>query len=286
MANSKFNNKVKIELAEDKKEKKTKVKSTKAKSSAKSSIKSGGSKKSKSTKKSTRKPKAESQSIKDLRNYLEQRVMQANRLAEDVDSGVYGNLEDILANARRTLPPTRKKDEELFTSNIKSEKAMMREIARMDVFEASLRNSSNDNYEQIVSSKLTNGVTSQIEEMRVNFYKGAFGGQYMKNNPDHEAYDKSRINEDFAEKAFGLYHRLVEKYQSEDFLRMLWSRDSRVTYGSESVIIAIYDMVSQGYHSDEDIMDKMSSEIESRYKEIQDMDRRFKTHADYNRFKR
>lgn len=282
MAKAKFDNKVKIELSEDKKEKKTKVKSTRAKSSAKS----GGSKKSKLTKKSTRKPKVDSQSTKDLRNYLEQRVIQANRLADDVDSGIYGNLEDILANARRTLPPIRKKDEELFSSNIKSEKAMMREIARMDVFEAALRNSSNDNYEQIVSSKLTSGVTSQIEEMRVNFYKGAFGGQYMKDNPDHEAYDKSRINEDFAEKAFGLYHRLVEKYQSEDFLRMLWSRDSRVTYGSESVIIAIYDMVSQGYHSDEDIMDKMSSEIESRYKEIQDMDRRFKTHADYNKIKR
>ena len=282
MAKAKFNNKVKIELSEDKEKKTKKVKSTKAKSS----VKSGGSKKSKSTKKSTRKPKAELQSTKDLRNYLEQRVMQANRLADDVDSGVYGNLEDIIANARRTLPPTRKKDEELFTSNIKSEKAMMREIARMDVFETSLRNSSNDNYEQIVSSKLTSGVTSQIEEMRVNFYKGAFGGQYMKDNPDHEAYDKSRINEDFAEKAFGLYHRLVEKYQSEDFLRMLWSRDSRVTYGSESVIIAIYDMVSQGYNSDEDIMNKMSSEIESRYKEIQDMDRRFKTHADYNKIKR
>lgn len=282
MARAKISNKVKIELSEDKKEKKSKVKSTKAKSSAKT----GGSKKSKSTKKSTRKPKVESQYTKDLRNYLEQRVEQANRLADDVDSGIYGNLEDIIANARRTLPPTRKKDEELFTSNIKSEKAMMREIARMDVFETSLRNSSNDNYEQIVSSKLTSGVTSQIEEMRVNFYKGAFGGQYMKDNPDHEAYDKSRINEDFAEKAFGLYHRLVEKYQSEDFLRMLWSRDSRVTYGSESVIIAIYDMVSQGYNSDEDIMDKMSSEIESRYKEIQDMDRRFKTHNDYNKLKR
>lgn len=282
MAKAKFDNKVKIELSEDKKKKTRKVKSTKVKSSAKA----GGSKKSKSTKKSTRKPKIESQSTKDLRNYLEQRVEQANRLADDVDSGIYGNLEDIIANARRTLPPTRKKDEELFTSDIKSEKAMMREIARMDVFEASLRNSSNDNYEQIVSSKLTSGITSQIEEMRVNFYKGAFGGQYMKDNSDHEAYDKSRINEDFAEKAFGLYHRLVEKYQSEDFLRMLWSRDSRVTYGSESVIIAIYDMVSQGYHSDEDIMDKMSSEIESRYKEIQDMDRRFKTHNDYNKFKR
>ena len=286
MAQAKLNNKVKIDLSEDKKEKKKSSKSTRVKSSKAS----GGSNKSKSNKKSTtkstRKPKAESQSIKDLRNYLEQRVSQANVLKEQIDYGMYGNFDTIIDNARRTLPPTRKKDEELFSANIKSEKAMMREIARIDVFEASLRNSAGDNYEEIMTSKLTNNMSSQIEEMRQSFYRGAFGGQYMKDNPDHEAYDKSRINDDFAERAFDLYHRLVQKYQSEDYLRMLWSRDSRVTYGSESVIIAIYDMVSQGYKSDEDIMNKMSEEVQTRYEQIQDMDRRFKTKEDYGKIKR
>ena len=114
-----------------------------------------------------------------------------------------------------------------------------------------------DNYEEIMTSKLTTKQSDTIEQMRQEFYKGAFGGQWMKDNDDNETYDKSRIDKDFAEKAFDLYHRLVEEYQSEDYLRMLWSRDSRVTYGSENVIIAIYDMITQGSYSDSDIMEKM-----------------------------
>ncbi len=275
MAKTKIEKNKKIKLTKDSTTKAPKAKSTKAKSSS-----SGGSKKSNSNKKST--PKSTKTS--ELKAYLEKRVEQANRLADDYEA--YTNNEFIMDNARRTLPPSRKKDEKLFSSDIKSEKAMMREIARIDVFESSIRTGYGDNYEEIITSKLTTKQSAQIDEMRQNFYKGAFGGQWMGVNDDHETYDKSRINEDFAEKAFGLYHRLVEEYQSEDFLRMLWSRDSRVTYGSESVIIAIYDMVAQGAYSEKDIMERMREEIDSRYKQIQDMDRRFKTHEDYNRFKR
>ena len=282
MAKAKINSTNTVKLTKDSSDKKKKVKSTKAKTGSKS----GGSSKSKSTKKTVKstKPKVESESVKELRRYLEERVMQANKMVEDYQA--YGNSPSILENARRTLPPSRRKDEDLFSSEIKSEKAIMREIARMDVFESSVRVQMGDNYEEIMTSKLTPNMTSQIAEMRESFYKGAFGGQWMGVNEDHETYDKSRINEDFAERAFGLYHRLVEKYQSEDFLRMLWSRDTRVTYGSESVIIAIYDMVTQGRNSDEDIMNKMSDEIQKRYEEIQDMDRRFKTKDDYHRIKR
>lgn len=277
MVKSKIDKNKKVKLTKDSTIKSPKVKSTKAKSSP-----SGRSKSSKSNKSSK---STKTAAVKtELQKYLEQRVEQANRMAEDYEA--YTNNEFILDNARRTLPPSRKKDAELFSSDIKTEKAIMRELARIDVFESSIRTGYGDNYEEIVSSKLTTKQTSQIEEMRQNFYKGAFGGQWMSVNDDHETYDKSRINEDFAEKAFGLYHRLVEEYQSEDYLRMLWSRDSRVTYGSENVIIAIYDMIAQGSYSEGDIMDKMRNEIEERYKQIQDMDRRFKTHDDYNRFKR
>lgn len=276
-----FKDKTKIKMASDKKSKPAKVKSTKAKTGGSSS---SGSKKSKSTKAKTTKPKSTREVNPDLRRYLEERVEQANRLADDY--WAYANNEFIINNARRTLPPNRKKDEELFSADIKTEKAIMREIARMDVFESSIRTSIGDNYEEIMTSKLTTKQSDTIEQMRQEFYKGAFGGQWMKSNDDNETYDKSRIDKDFAEKAFDLYHRLVEEYQSEDYLRMLWSRDSRVTYGSENVIIAIYDMITQGSYSDSDILEKMREKIEDKYKEIQDMDRRFKTHEDYNRFKR
>lgn len=276
-----FKDKTKIKMTLEKKSKSPKAKSTKAKTGGSSS---SGSKNSKSTKAKTTKPKSTREVNPDLRRYLEERVEQANRLADDY--WAYANNEFIINNARRTLPPSRKKDEELFSADIKTEKAIMREIARMDVFESSIRTSIGDNYEEIMTSKLTTKQSDTIEQMRQEFYKGAFGGQWMKNNDDNETYDKSRIDKDFAEKAFDLYHRLVEEYQSEDYLRMLWSRDSRVTYGSENVIIAIYDMITQGSYSDSDILEKMREKIEDKYKEIQDMDRRFKTHEDYNRFKR
>ena len=276
-----FKDKTKIKMTSDKKSKSTKAKSTKAKTGGSSS---SGSKNSKSTKTKTSKPKSTKAVNPDLRRYLEERVEQANRLADDY--WAYANNEFIINNARRTLPPSRKKDEELFSADIKTEKAIMREIARMDVFESSIRTSIGDNYEEIMTSKLTTKQSDTIEQMRQEFYRGAFGGQWMMVNDDNETYDKSRIDKDFAEKAFDLYHRLVEEYQSEDYLRMLWSRDSRVTYGSENVIIAIYDMITQGSYSDSDILEKMREKIEDKYKEIQDMDRRFKTHEDYNRFKR
>lgn len=281
MAKSDIENKSKVKLSTNKKPKSTKAKSSKTKTGGSSS---SGVKKSKSTKSKKTTPKSTKAVSSELKRYLEQRVEQANRMADDYEA--YTNNEFIMDNARRTLPPSRKKDEKLFSADIKTEKAIMREIARIDVFESSIRTGYGDNYEEIMTSKLTTKQSDTIEQMRQEFYKGAFGGQWMGVNDDHETYDKSRINEDFAEKAFGLYHRLVEEYQSEDFLRMLWSRDSRVTYGSESVIIAIYDMVSQGSYSEKDIMEKMREEIESRYKQIQDMDKRFKTHEDYNRFKR
>ena len=279
MAKSELDSKKKVKISSMASGKQEKAKSTKAKAGGSA----GGSTKTKKKTKSTRQ-KVESDSLKELRKYLEKRVEQANRMADDYEA--YTNNEFIMDNARRTLPPSRKKDEKLFTADIKTEKGIMREIARMDVFESAIRTGYGDDYEEIMTSKLTTKQSNTIDEMRQNFYKGAFGGQWMGVNDDHETYDKSRINEDFATRAFDLYHRLVEEYQSEDYLRMLWSRDSRVTYGSENVIIAIYDMVAQGYSTDADIIEKMRKELDTRYQEIQDMDRRFKTNEDYHRIKR
>ena len=136
-----FKDKTKIKMTSDKKSKSTKAKSTKAKTGGSSS---SGSTKSKSTKAKTTKSKSTREVNPDLRRYLEERVEQANRLADDY--WAYANNEFITNNARRTLPPSRKKDEKLFSADIKTEKAIMREIARMDVFESSIRTSIGDNY--------------------------------------------------------------------------------------------------------------------------------------------
>lgn len=251
MAQAKIKTKAKIKLADTNTSNKKKAKSTKSKST--------NSSKSTSQNKKPQKPKESNRSrerrlarqrLDKLQTQLAKRVREANEIVEEY--GDYEHLQPIFADARRTLPPTRKNSEELFTTDIKSEKSMMREIARIDVFEAQVRGRRDDYYEEDIIGKstkrpLTQEQADRVTQMRRNFYKGAFGGQWMRKNDDGETYDKSRIVKEFAEEAFSIYSHLTET-TSEDYIKMLWNKKlGKSQYESESLIIAIYDMVSMGY---------------------------------------
>lgn len=251
MAQAKIKAKAKIKLADTNTSNKKKAKSTKSKST--------NSSKSTSQNKKPQKPKESNRSrerrlarqrLDKLQTQLAKRVREANEIVEEY--GDYEHLQPIFADARRTLPPTRKNSEELFTTDIKSEKSMMREIARIDVFEAQVRGRRDDYYEEDIIGKstkrpLTQEQADRVTQMRRNFYKGAFGGQWMRKNDDGETYDKSRIVKEFAEEAFSIYSHLTET-TSEDYIKMLWNKKlGKSQYESESLIIAIYDMVSMGY---------------------------------------
>lgn len=164
------------------------------------------------------------------------------------------HLQPIFADARRTLPPSRKKSEDLFTADIKTEQGMLRELARIDVFESQIRGRQDDDYLYIATGRnekrqLTSAQQEKVTEIRRGLYKGAFGGQWMSRNEDHETYDKSRIVKDFAEEAFSIYSNLIEKNQSEDYIKMLWNNKmGKSQYDSENLIIAIYDMVASGWN--------------------------------------
>lgn len=280
--------------------KSTKVKSTKAKTSGKS----GGSKSSKSTKTPAEKRKAamkkkygnkkpvESKASRERRlarqrkdkliSQLTKRVKEANEIVEDFSD--YEHLQPIFADARRTLPPSRKNSEELFTADIKSEQSMMRELARIDVFEAQIRGRQDDDYLYIATDRtekrqLTSAQQEKVTEIRRGLYKGAFGGQWMKKNDDHETYDKSRIVKDFAEEAFSIYSNLIEKNQSEDYIRMLWNKKlGKSQYDSENLIIAIYDMVATGWSRTaiQDKLDEVVHQLSIDYSE-----RQFENPMDY-----
>jgi len=268
-------------------------KSTKAKvAKAKTSGKTGGSKTSKSTKKSpktaadkrretmkkkyaketskTREQRLQRQRKDKLATQLAKRVKEANEIVSEY--GDYEHLQPIFADARRTLPPNRKKSEELFSADIKSEQAMMRELARIDIFESQVRGRRDDYYEDAVTNKstrrpLTAEQQDRVNEMRRNFYKGAFGGQWMKKNEDHETYDKSRIVKEFAEEAFSIYSHLTES-TSEDYIKMLWNKKlGKSIYESESLIIEIYDMVSMGYGRKyiEDFLEHVKDQLSKDY---------------------
>ena len=287
--------KAKIKLAEESAFKSTKVKSTKAKS--------GGAKSSKSTKTPAEKRKAamkkkygnkkavESQKSKEQRlsrqrrdkltNQLASRVKQANEIVEDY--GDYEHLQPVFADARRTLPPSRKKSEELFTADIKSEASMMRELARIDVFESQIRGRQDDDYMYIATGKnekrqLTSAQQEKVTKIRRGLYKGAFGGQWMSRNEDHETYDKSRIVKEFAEEAFSIYSNLIER-NPEDYIKMLWNEKyGKSMYDSENVIIAIYDMVASGWNR-EAINDRLDEVVHQLAKDY--VPRQFENPMDY-----
>ena len=275
--------------------KSTKVKSTKAKT--------GGSKSSGSTKTPAEKRKAamkkkygnkkpvESQHSKEQRlarqrkdklaAQLTKRVKEANEIVEDY--GDYEHLQPIFDDARRTLPPNRKKSDELFSDNIKSEKSMMRELARIDIFESQVRGRADDDYMYIATGKnekrqLTSAQQEKVTEIRRGLYKGAFGGQWMSRNDNNETYDTARIVKDFAEEAFSIYSNLIER-NPEDYIKMLWNEKyGKSQYDSENVIIAIYDMVASGWNR-EAINDRLDEVVHQLAKDY--VPRQFENPMDY-----
>lgn len=159
-----------------------------------------------------------------------------------------------LQEAQRTLPKSRRGENQLFKGNIQTLKGMKREYSRIMQFLSDWRSTEE-------------GDAYYASERDLSKYKGAFGGQWLKKYG--ETYDTSRISEDKATLAFGLYDRLIEEYQSEDRARMLWNKDSSlISYGSENMIAAIYDMVEQGYDA-EDIMQMARTKMEINYLELQ-----------------
>jgi len=282
MAQAKINSKKKLKISEEASAKTTKAKSTKAKSggsakSTKKSPKTAADKRRETMKKKyakettkTREQRLQRQRKDKLAIQLAKRVKEANEIVSEY--GDYEHLQPIFADARRTLPPNRKKSEELFSADIKSEQAMMRELARIDIFESQVRGRRDDYYEDAVTNKstrrpLTAEQQDRVNEMRRNFYKGAFGGQWMKKNEDHETYDKSRIVKEFAEEAFSIYSHLTES-TSEDYIKMLWNKKlGKSIYESESLIIEIYDMVSMGYGRKyiEDFLEHVKDQLSKDY---------------------
>lgn len=201
------------------------------------------------------------QNLNPIREELERFAQIANERASRLGSN---NI--ALQEAQRTLPKVRRGDNMLFKGNIQSLKGMKKEYARIMAFLSDWRSTEE-------------GEEYYKAERDLSKYKGAFGGQWLKKYG--ETFDTSRISEDKAVKAFSLYDRLIEEYQSEDRARMLWNKDSSlISYGSENMITAIYDMVEQGY-SEEDIMNMARARMEQNYLELQGRARASKFKYDY-----
>lgn len=183
------------------------------------------------------KKKAKHSDLQSLKKGLKIMAREANDRASQLTVS-----NPALVEAVRTKPKSRK-NPELFSENLVTRQQVMREIARIQQFTADWA-ATPEGAEYYQEEKETIA--------RRDALKGQFGGQWMKETG--ETYNTKVINTDYAEQAFDLYRRLVEE-EGEDRAKMLWNRDSaKISYGSENMIIAIYDMLVMGAGGDQ-VMD-------------------------------
>ena len=199
----------------------TKKSNSKSKTSSKTKQKTGSKVKSESA------PRKRVRSLDPLREQLSVLVNQANKKVDALTNN--GLNSRALQEATRSLlrQSSRVDDDTLFRSNLRTRQQINREFARVHAF--------------------LNDYTSSVEgaydfESKLKNYKGAFGHEWQAEYGEN--YDKSRIDEEKAKLAFDIYRRVVEAAGGwERAVGIFQGKESLIGYGSENLIIAIYDMV-------------------------------------------
>ena len=165
-----------------------------------------------------------------LREQLNVLVQQANeRVQQLVDRGIQSRA---LEEAKRSLKrmPTRVDDEQMgviFRSDLSNRAQINRELARVHSFLNDYTSTSSGAYDF---------------ESKLKKYKGAFGGEWEAEYG--KRYDITRIEEEKAKLAFDIYRRVIERAGGwERAVGIFQGKESLIGYGSENLIIAIYDMV-------------------------------------------
>ena len=162
-----------------------------------------------------------------LREQLSVLVNQANeRVSQLVQEGLTSRA--LLEATRSRLRQSKRIDDDVeFRADLKTRREINREFARVHAF--------------------LNDYTSTTEgandfQSKLSSYKGAFGSQWQAEFGKN--YDTNRIDEDKAKLAFDIYRHVVEAAGGwERAVGIFQGKESLVGYGSENLIIAIYDMV-------------------------------------------
>lgn len=184
--------------------------------------------------------KKKRQSLNPLREQLAILVNQANSRVYEINDYNANHKKPIVSRAveegKRTLleSPSRLEELEsgtLFNANLKSRKQIMREFSRVQNFLS-------DYTSTIEGSKKFNSELQSLSGLR-----GAFGGEWEAETG--KTYDTSRIDEDIAKNTFQIYNRIVSRAGGwERAIGFAQGKESLIGYGSENLIIAIYDMVA------------------------------------------
>ena len=194
-------------------------------------------------------------SLNPLREQLKILVDTAN---ERVDMLLNSGVESrALYEAQRTLKiqTSRTGDDMLFRSDLKTRKQINREFQRVHTFLNDMTSTSQgaENFGTDLA-RLT----------------GAFGGQWKESTGEN--YDTSRVDKETATRTFDLYRRVIERAGGwERAVGLFQGKESLVGYGSENLIIAIYDMVENSQYKDEAIIDRAADLVEQGIKDYQQM---------------
>lgn len=190
-------------------------------------------------------------SLNPLREELAVLVDRANARVADIPNNIISRARE---EAVRTLlkSPSRQAELEqgiLFNSQLKTRKQIMKEFARVNAF-------LND-----YTSTQRGAYQFNKEMQSLSNLKGAFGAKWMAETG--KGYDTSRIDEDVAKNTFKIYRRIVERAGGwERAIGFAQGKESLIGYGSENLIIAIYDMVQNSDIDWDKVWDNRGSEEE------------------------
>lgn len=107
------------------------------------------------------------------------------------------------------------------------------------------------------------GAKLETMETTTAYLKGRFGGQWKKIQNNDISYDQSVIDEETAKRAFANYRKIEEIRASQ-----IGRQDQEGVYGSENLIIAMYDAEVRGIDSFEigmDLLDSWQEEVEKNW---------------------
>lgn len=247
---------------------KVQTKKSKPKKSSASTKKTSGSthKKDPGAKKTSAERKQQTEKLRQYREQLEVLVEEANQRVDRL-SKLKKTSSRALDEAIRTLPTSRSTDE-LFTSDLRTEKQITRELSRVMEFLGDY-------------TSLARGAENFTDDLTA---AGLFGGQYRANGGP--GYNTDEVDEEVGEKVFDIYHRVLEVEGGWSRVMGYFKANSGglVEYGSENLINAIYDMVVNFGTSDkatEKIINRATSMIDDMVDAYQAMAIKQRSGVDY-----
>lgn len=175
--------------------------------------------------------RVQSHNLNEIRSRFQSLQAKANARAEELQAAGLADYSRAYNEANEKMGAYRSNNAYLFdVDDTQRYREIRREVERMNKF-------LND------ETSTVEGVQKMIAAEK---YKGAFsGGWYEKYGV---SYDKSRIDEDKAKIAFTIYRRLEESGDSREKII------GDLGYGSESLVMQIYDMVVEsGIENDDSV---------------------------------